>query len=404
MTPEPEPGSAASQPVPAQPEPRPSAGPEPSAEPRLLPTEAERALAEAVREFLADHAEAGRPAGDAPTRDPDRARTLWTSFARQLGVTNLLVPAEAGGAGGTARDAAVVLIELGRSLAALPYLTSAVTATRAWLASGAPLPAGLAAGTAVAVLALPAGTGPAAAGPGSGPPPWLTVSDGRVRGQVPGVADADLADLLLVPARTADGWALYTVDASDPAVVVEPVTSFDPTRPVADLRLDGPPATRLATGEAARRAVEAGLVAGAALLAAEQLGVAEWCLDTTVGYARQRHQFGRPIGSFQAVKHRLADLWAGIATGRAVAAYAASMLDTDEARVATGLAQAYCGPLAVRAAEECVQLHGAIGMTWEHPAHWYLKRAKADSVVYGSVDEHREWLAGLVELPAPGTG
>jgi len=390
------------------------------AEPNLLPTESEQALAEAVRSFLTDAAGAIGLAGDEFPRDRQRVRAVWAGLANQLGVANLLVPAEVGGAGGTARDAAVVLTELGRTLVDVPFLTSAVTAVRCWWATGRPLPDGLIDGTAVAVLALPAATGPDAFAPGREPPLSVQAQGDRLHGRVRGVVDADVADLLLVPAQGADGWGVFAVDANQSTLECDPVTSFDPTRPLIDLRLAGAAATPLATGQAARRAVESGLLAGAALLAAEQVGIAEWCLQTTLTYVRQRTQFGRPIGSFQALKHRLADLWAGLATARAVACYAASILaaelgradepprpdestvDIQELRVAVALAQAYCAPVAVRAAEECVQMHGAIGMTWEHPAHRYLKRAKADSVVYGSADHHREWLAGLVDLPAPG--
>ncbi|MGH3682952.1 MAG: acyl-CoA dehydrogenase family protein, partial [Natronosporangium sp.] len=114
------------------------------------------------------------------------------------------------------------------------------------------------------------------------------------------------------------------------------------------------------------------------------------------------HQFARPVGSFQALKHRLADLWVQIAQARAVARYAAGCLATGDpdTAVATALAQAFCAPVAVLAAEECVQLHGGIGFTWEHPAHLYLKRAKSGAIGFGTADRHRATLAGLVDLPA----
>jgi alkylation response protein AidB-like acyl-CoA dehydrogenase len=141
--------------------------------------------------------------------------------------------------------------------------------------------------------------------------------------------------------------------------------------------------------------------AGAALLACEQLGIAARCLEMTVEYVKTRHQFGRPVGSYQGLKHRLADLWVGVTQARAVARYAAGCLAADDADtpVAVAVAQAHCGPVAVRAAEECVQMHGGIGFTWEHPAHLYLKRAKADSVALGTAARHRADLASLVNLP-----
>ncbi len=187
---------------------------------------------------------------------------------------------------------------------------------------------------------------------------------------------------------------------------------WDATRPLVDLEFTAAPAHPVARGAVAATAITAALTAGAALLASEQVGVAQWCLDTTVDYVRQRHQFGRPVGSFQAVKHRLADLWVELTEARAVARYAADLLGAapadgravgSEAALAAALAQAYCGPVAVRAAETCVQLHGGLGFTWEHPAHLYLKRAKSTAIAFGTADRHREALARLVDLPGPGT-
>jgi alkylation response protein AidB-like acyl-CoA dehydrogenase len=148
--------------------------------------------------------------------------------------------------------------------------------------------------------------------------------------------------------------------------------------------------------------VEHALTVGAALLASEQLGIAEWCLDTTVEYAKIRHQFARPIGSFQAIKHRLADLWVDVTQARAAARYGANCaaIADPDLPVAAAVAQSFLSPVAVHAAEECIQLHGGIGMTWEHPAHLFLKRAKADSLAFGTADRHRLALATLVDLPA----
>ena len=156
-----------------------------------------------------------------------------------------------------------------------------------------------------------------------------------------------------------------------------------------------------ADGEAA---VRRALGAGAALLASEQVGVAQWCLTTTVAYLKERRQFGRAVGGFQAIKHRLADLFVAVESAAAAARYAAATLaeGDPDSEVATAVAQAYCGDVAVHAAEEAVQLHAGIGMTWEHPAHLYLKRAKADQIAFGTSGAHRTRLAGLVDLPAAG--
>jgi alkylation response protein AidB-like acyl-CoA dehydrogenase len=225
----------------------------------------------------------------------------------------------------------------------------------------------------------------------------------RLRGTIPAVADALTADVLLVPADGVPS-ALYLVQANGPGVHRTPLVSLDMTRQLCDVVLDDAPARPVVVGAAAEGAVSAGLAAGAAILAAEQLGLAQRCLDLTVAYVKERRQFARPIGSFQAVKHRLADLWTTITLARAASRYAAACLaDGDEdAPVAVALAKSACCEAAVTAAQECVQLHGGIGFTWEHPAHLYLKRAKAASVAFGTPGAHRAALAGLVNLPFPG--
>jgi len=225
----------------------------------------------------------------------------------------------------------------------------------------------------------------------------------KLRGAIPAVADALTADVLLVPADGVPS-ALYLVEANGPGVHRTPLVSLDMTRQLCDVALDDAPGRQVVVGPAAEAAVSAGLAAGAAILAAEQLGLAQRCLDLTVAYVKERRQFARPIGSFQAVKHRLADLWTTITLARAASRYAAACLaDGDEdAPVAVALAKSACCEAAVTAAQECVQLHGGIGFTWEHPAHLYLKRAKAASVAFGTPGAHRAALAGLVNLPFPG--
>jgi alkylation response protein AidB-like acyl-CoA dehydrogenase len=303
-------------------------------------------------------------------------RPLWTMLAGEVGVAGLPVPEKLGGAGASWREVAVVAEEIGRAVAPVPFLGS-MLATAALLAVGDEeiLPT-LASGERSAVLVLPLSTPPGAA-----PPATAT-------GTVTSVADAVGADLFVVAA--ADG--LWVADE----VTVVPVTPLDLTRTLADVTIG--PARRIADAGAA--AWEAALATGAVLLAGEQLGVAQWCLDTTVEYLKTRHQFGRPVGSFQGLKHRLAELWVQVTQARAVARYAAGCLATGDPDlpVAAALAQAHCGPVAVRAAEECVQMHGGIGFTWEHPAHLYLKRAKADAIALGAAHRHRALLAGLVDL------
>jgi alkylation response protein AidB-like acyl-CoA dehydrogenase len=224
----------------------------------------------------------------------------------------------------------------------------------------------------------------------------------KLTGRIPAVIDALTADVLLVPADGVPS-GLYLVEATAPGVHRTPLVSLDMTRQLCDITLDAAEARQVVVGAAAEAAVSAGLAAGAAILAAEQLGLAQRSLDLTIEYVKQRRQFGRQIGSFQAVKHRLADLWTTITLARAASRYAVACLagDDPDAPVAVALAKSACCEAAVTAAQECVQLHGGIGFTWEHPAHLYLKRAKAASVTFGTPGAHRAALADLVNLPSP---
>ncbi|GAA4004043.1 acyl-CoA dehydrogenase family protein [Streptomyces marokkonensis] len=357
-------------------------------EPGLLHSEEEEALRAAVRDLLTDHC---NPAG-VITRTESAAPhdvSLWKALSDSMGLAGLLIPEELGGQGATHRETAVVLEELGRAVAPVPYLTSAVVATEALLACEADdLLTELASATTIAALAVGLHVAP------NGAVPHVRLEEGRLHGELTGIADAAVADMLLVPAN--DG-GLYAVHAAD--VTVTPQVSLDPTRPVARVTLDGASGRRLGdAGLAVRRALRA----GAGLLASEQLGLADRLLTDTVRYLKERRQFNRQVGGFQALKHRLAGLWLQVAGLRAAARNAADALSTGEdTDVAVAVAQAYAGQVAVHAAEEALQLHGGIGMTWEHPVHLYLKRAKADSIAYGVAGTHREALAELVDLRAP---
>ncbi|MFJ9966182.1 acyl-CoA dehydrogenase family protein [Streptomyces avermitilis] len=366
-----------------------------STQPDLLYSEEEEALRAAVRDLLRDHCEAAhviaRTESDAP-----HDRGLWKALSDDMGLAGLLVPEAQGGQGASHREVAVVLEELGRAVAPVPYLTSAVVATEALLAGegdeAAKLLAALASGRTVGALAVALSVAPGGA--------YRAVrhEGGALHGELTGIADAAAADVLLVPAE--DG-GLYAVNAVDTATVtITPQVSFDLTRPVATVAFDGAPARRVG---AAEPAVRRALRAGSGLLASEQLGLADWCLTETVRYLKERKQFNRPVGGFQALKHRLAQLWLEVVSLRAAARNAADALATGSADsdVAVAVAQAYAAPVAVRTAEEALQLHGGLGMTWEHPVHLYLKRAKADSIAYGTAGGHREALAELVDLRAP---
>ncbi|CAM5248149.1 acyl-CoA dehydrogenase family protein [Streptomyces aurantiogriseus] len=374
-----------------------------STQPDLLYSEEEEALRAAVRDLLTDHCDA---AGVIARTESDAPHDLeaWKALADGMGLAGLLVPEAKGGQGATHREAAVVLEELGRAVAPVPFLTSAVVATEALLAfphsrlrssGGTPIAddllAELASGRAIGALAVALNV------PAGGAYPVVRHENGSLHGELTGVADAAVADVLLVPA---DDGGLYAVRSD--AVTVTPQASLDLTRPVAKVVLDGAPGRLLGDAEpAVRRALRA----GAGLLASEQFGLADWALTETVRYLKERKQFNRPVGGFQALKHRLAQLWLEVVNLRAAARNAADALASgehgEEVAVAVAVAQAYAAPVAVRAAEEALQLHGGIGMTWEHPVHLYLKRAKADSIAYGTAGVHRSAVAELVDLQAP---
>ena len=375
--------------------------------PDLGYSDAEEQLRAVVRDLLTDASP--WPAVLARVDAGEGADTgLWHTLATGLGAAGLLIGEEHGGAGASYREAAVVAEETGRAVACVPYLESAVMATAAALRAGdGELLGGLAAGRLTAALAVGfaamppatvAGPWPVRVGPGDGDAP----GQARLTGTVAGVAGALAADVLLVPG---DGvpFRLYAVDAAAPGVRRDPLVSLDATRPLADVTLEAAPGRAVAAGQDAALAVTAALSAGAGLLASEQLGVAGRCLEMTVGYVLERRQFARPVGSFQALKHRLADVWVAATQARAAARYAAACLagDDPDTAVAVALAKSACGEAAVLAAQECVQLHGGIGFTWEHPAHLLLKRAVSGSVALGTPDRHRGALAALVDLPPP---
>jgi alkylation response protein AidB-like acyl-CoA dehydrogenase len=374
--------------------------------PDLTYTEQETQLRAAVRSLLEEKAQAA--AVLARTETPQTYDTgLWRTLAAEVGCAGLLIGESYGGAGASFREAAVVAEETGRSLAPVPYLGSAVLATVALLSVGdTDLLATLAPGTITAALAVPFDTVP-------GIRPNSTVRVGpaahddaagtyRLSGTISGVADALPADVLLV---AADGvpFGLYTVAADAAGVRRTPVVSLDMTRQLCDITLSEVAARRLAGGTAAEQALAEALRAGAGMLAAEQVGLAERALDITLAYVKQRYQFARPVGSFQALKHRFADWWVAVTQARAASRYAAACLasgDPDVA-VAVALAKSVCSDVAVLAGQEMIQLHGGIGFTWEHPAHLYLKRAKSSALALGTADRHRANLADLVDLPPP---
>jgi alkylation response protein AidB-like acyl-CoA dehydrogenase len=376
----------------------------------LLYTDTELQLAAALADLLAERA----APGDVLART-EKLQTydteLWRAVATDIGIAGLLIPEPLGGAGGSYRELTAAAEQFGAWLAPVPYLGSAAVATAALLSAArassppaADLLRRMADGTVTAALAVAFPARPRVwpfAARVAGTRPGDDARTVRLHGTVRAVADALPADVLLVPADGVPN-GLYLVESAAPGLHRMPLVSLDMTRQLCEVSLDDTPARQLAVGDAAVEAVDAGLTAGAAVIAAEQLGLAQRCLDMTVAYVKERRQFARPVGSFQALKHRLADLWTAITLARAASRYAASCLASGDpdAPVAVALAKSACCDAAVTAAQECVQLHGGIGFTWEHPAHLYLKRAKASSIAFGSPSEHRAALADLVSLPA----
>ncbi|MEV0996452.1 acyl-CoA dehydrogenase family protein [Nonomuraea sp. NPDC050202] len=345
----------------------------------LLYSEVEEELRSSVRGLLADRCPPAAVLKRIESEPYDL--DLWKTLAGEIGVAGLLIPEELGGAGASASEVAVVLEELGRTVAPVPFFTSSVLATQALLPTRDALLGELAEGRRTAALAVSFAASPYAPERGSS----VTVDGGgRLSGTVTGVAGAEVADVLLVPV----GGDLYAVEGAS----VEVGPSLDLTRPVATVTFAKAQGRRVGACDLA-----AVLRFGAGLLASEQLGVAEWCLETTLAYVKERHQFARPVGSFQSIKHRLADLWLDVVRARAAARNAVA----DASSISVAVAQSWNAGVAVHAAEEALQLHGGIGMTWEHPVHLYLKRAKATEIALGTPGDHREALASLVDVPGP---
>jgi alkylation response protein AidB-like acyl-CoA dehydrogenase len=379
----------------------------------------QRELRDAVRRFLADRAPMPRVRELMDTPD-GTDRPVWQQAGAQLGLQGIAIPERYGGAGFSFAEQAIVLEELGAALYGGPYLASAVLAATALLsasdeAARRELLPGIASGQTVATLAFTEDDGswePEAIrltaardghGPDSGP-------DGRRDGRWDGrwvldghksfVLDGHTADLILVLAAAAPGLSLFAVDPGAAGLDRRVLPTLDQTRKLARLEFDAVPGRLIgAPGEAAgvlARTLDVAAIA----LAAEQLGGAQRALDMAVGYAKTRHQFGRPIGSFQAIKHRCADLLLEVESLRSAVVYAAAAVaeNSAEVPVVAALAKAYASDVYFHVAAENIQIHGGIGFTWEHDAHLYFKRAKSSELLLGDASYHREHLAERIGL------
>jgi alkylation response protein AidB-like acyl-CoA dehydrogenase len=308
---------------------------------------------------------------------------LWKLACEQLGLPAIGVAEQHGGVGGSWVDVAVVLEEAGRALLPAPLLatmTAAAAIGRCEGAAAAELLAPLAEGSRVAAL----GVGEVRAD-----------DQGRLTGRVEHVLDGHVADLLVVAA----GGGLFAVAAEAAGVTRTAVPPLDHTRWQASYDLADAPATSLGDATAAATAVDLLRVA----LAVEAVGGARRCLDMTVEHLKTRVQFGRPIGSFQALKHRAADLAVELEAAASTAYYAAwAAADSpDELPVVAPLAKAVCGEAFFHLAAETIQLHGGIGFTWEHDAHLYFKRATATRLLLGDAAAQRRLVAARAGLSAP---
>ena len=327
-------------------------------------------------------------------------RGVWRQASEQLGLAGLDIPEKYGGSGGGFREMAVVMEALGGSLGCLPFYATSVLAAGALLAGDDEqareeyLP-GIAAGTTIATVAA-AETGTSSA---SEVRTSAEVQDSGfvLTGSTSFVVDGCAADLLVVVAQSPSGLSLFAVADDAPGLTRTAMQTLDPTRKVARLTFDRAPG-RLIGPEGSAPAVLDQLRDRAALaLACEQLGVASRALSMAVAYAKTRMQFGRPIGSFQAVKHRCVDMAQRIEAARsatqwAVAALAENAENAENVGIATALASVCSTDAAVFATAENVQVHGGIGFTWEHPAHLYFRRARSSALLHGSADDARELL------------
>ena len=366
-------------------------------------TDEQEQLREFVRSFLEEKSPESAVREQMDTEegfDPD----VWTQMSEQMGLPALTIPEAYDGQGFTCVEQVVVLEEMGRALLCAPYFSSAVLAANALMHSGdesakhAHL-GGIASGETRATLAFTEQNGrwdeagiTMSASPDNGS--W------RLDGVKMYVLDGHTANLIVVAARTAGGVSLFTVGPDAAGLTRTPLSTMDQTRKQAKLTFEGVEATLIGAEGQGWPVLETVLDLAAVALAAEQVGGAQRCLDMSVEYAKVRVQFGRAIGSFQAIKHKCADMLLEVESARSAAYYAgwcAAEMNDELPQVAS-LAKSYCSEAYFHAAAENIQIHGGIGFTWEHPAHLYFKRAKSSELLFGDPTYHRELLAQRIGI------
>ena len=365
-------------------------------------------LRDAVRRFLeakSPSTEVRRLMDTTDGYDP----AVWAQMANELGLQSLHIPEEFGGQGFTFVELAIVLEEMGRVLLCAPYFSTVVLAADAIINAGTDaqkgeLLPGIAGGETIAALAFtePNGkwdaSGIEMVAQGSGDSYTLD-------GTKMFVIDGHLADCIVVAARLEgtsgeEGISLFTVAGDAAGLTRTALATMDQTRKQAKLEFSGVAAAPLGTPGEGWAALSKTLDQAAACLANEMVGGAQQVLDMSVEYAKVRVQFGRPIGSFQAIKHKCADMLLEVESGKSAAYYAAwaAAEDNEELPVAASLAKAYCSDAYFHAAAENIQIHGGIGFTWEHDAHLYFKRAKSSEILFGDATYHRELLAQRIGI------
>jgi len=366
-------------------------------------TEEQEELRASVRRFLTDKADSEAVRRWAES-DEGYDAALWQQMAGQLGLQGLAVPEEFGGAGYGLVELGIVLEEMGRTLLPGPFFGSVLLAGQALLHAGDEeyrarwLP-GIAEGTLTATVAISEEQGGSAL---ESIATTATRADAgwSLSGTKMFVVDGASADLVLVVARADDGLGLFAVEGNAAGVTRTRLDALDMTRRLGRVELADAPAQRISGDGDATELVQRVLDLAVVGLAHEQVGGAAKCLETAVEYAKIRVQFDRPIGSFQAIKHKCADLLLRVESARS-AAYSAAWAaaeDLDGLPVAAALAGSYCSEAYTHAAKENIQIHGGIGYTWEHDAHLYLKRAKSSELLFGTPGRHRARLADLVGI------
>ncbi len=368
-------------------------------------TDEQSELRKAVRKFCAENVDeqAVRRLMESAVRfDPK----VWNRLGSELGVLGLSVSDADGGVGGSLVDQAVAVEEFGAALACGPLFGTVFLSIPALVAcpSGAARDAllgHLVEGTRTAAFAVPDQAGdfvPAAVTVTATEGTATEGTDCTLAGTVERIVDADAADDLLVAAHGPNGLGLYAVDANASGVRRTPLVTMDLTRPQATIQFANAPATRVAGSDEAQRIISHAFHVGSALLAVEQVGAGQHLLDLAVEYAKSRLQFGRQIGSFQAVKHRLADMLVDLEHARSTAYHAVWALTdgSDDPALATSIAQAICSAAFSRIATDTIQILGGIGFTWEHQAHLYFKRATTAAALLGSAEQHRARVADMV--------